>query len=315
MNINTWNQNKVKIEVVITADTRSEESAQKVFDSIDIDFSSSPSSVSAETSFADRMRRFWNGNHGSVSVDYEVFLPATNNLRLRHKHGRAKISDIEGKVHLDMAHGDFSAGNFGGEVQIELAHGKGTMRNAGDLTADLSHAKLYTEELQNIDVDCSHSTLESEKAKEVRSSTSHSHLTLGDIQRLTTSKSGHDHIRIAEADEVKIRSNHTNVTIKNVSGSLSLDMNHGSCRTGITPGFSEVDILGSHTSFQLSVAEGANFKLDASSQHAGLRYPREMDIHYLVEKQSNKTVKGYLGSESATAMVRARLSHGSLTIE
>ena len=312
--IKTWDQNKVKIHVLISVDVRAEEDAQKVFDRISIDFENSSGTVSAKTVFDQMLNRYWNKRFRDLSIDFEVYLPATNNLRVKQSHGKVYIADMKGNADLDMSHADFWAKSFGGEVKINISHGNGTFENAGYVDVDLSHAKLHAQSVADADVNCSHGTFDAEKAVKVKSSSSHSHVLLGTVVDFETGRSNHDKIKIGAAERVRVNGGHTVVAVKEVSKSLDSHLQHGSCRVGIVGEFSEINLEGSHASFTVLFDENARFRMDASSQHGGIHYPGDMQINYHVEKNSNKTVKGYYGSEDGAGMLKARLSHGSLKV-
>ena len=314
LEIDTWDQNKVKVTVLIVVDTRKESDAQKVFEDINIDFSNSANSVSVETIFDRGLNNFWNKGYGEVSVDMTVTLPKTNHLNIRNRHGHTYIGDFAGEVEVNIAHGNFKGGNFTNELDFDISHGNGIIGNAKNIYADISHGKLEASNIENIEVDLSHSTLEVEDAGDVNSSSAHSRLYLANIGKFKTNRSSHDNIRIETAKSFRLNSSHTNISIKKVQEMVDVDMNHGSFETGLASQFSEVNIEGSHTGFSINVEPNASFKMDASSEHAGIRYPSGMNVNYHVEKNHNKTIKGYLGNESASSLIMARLSHGSLKV-
>ena len=301
--------------MLISVDTRGEEDAQKVFDRVSIDFSNDESRVSAETTMDQMINRFWNKRFRDLRIDYEVFLPATNNIRIKQSHGDVYVEDMQGNAHLRMSHANFRAGNFGGELDVDISHGNGRLGNAGHISADLSHGKLEVGKVADADIDLSHATFTAEETAKVKSSSSHGRVFLGKTATFSSYKSSHGRIEIESAGTVNVNGGHTNLAVREVSESLSADMNHGSCRVGIAGNPAEVNLTGSHTTFKVMFGADANFRMDAQSQHAGIRYPGEMQINYLVEKNSNRTVKGFYGNENASSLLKARLSHGSLTVD
>lgn len=313
--INTWNQNKVKIEVLIKVETSKEANAQKALDAIDIQFSNSANSVSAETVFDKILDNFWsNNNQAKLSVDYVVYLPATNNLELRHKHGHASIDDMTAKVMIEFRHGEFRAGQLGSEAKIDMAHSNGSFSSTGPLKASVSHGKLSAETTGEADLDIRHATFQLRTGGLVSSTSGHSHLLLGDITGFETHSSSHDRIQIKTAEMVQVNGSHTTMKIEKASKVLNLDMSHGGCSVGLGNDFSEVNLVGSHTSFGVDIASGAAFKMEASTEYGGLSYPNGMDVQYHVEKNNSKTIKGSLGGSNSNSLLKARLSHGSLKV-
>ena len=314
LTVKTWNQNKVKVNVIVRVETGNDKDAQDVLDDITVDFSNSASSVSIETIFNKGWNNSWNRKYRNIDIDMTVTLPSTNNLRLRHRHGNTTLDDMSGPVDIDIAHGNLSAGSFKGETEIEIAHGSGDIENASNIFVHVSHGKLLAEDVGNVEVDLSHGTFEANNAGDISSSSAHSRLYLGDIGMFRSTRSSHDNIRVGKAKSMRLYGSHSNITVKEVQNELELDMNHGSARSGLGSNFTEVSIDGSHTSFELNIAEGANYRMDASTEHAGLNYPNGLNVNYHVEKNHNKTVKGYMGSENTQNQIVAKLSHGSLRV-
>lgn len=313
--INTWNQNKVKVEVYVKVESRNQDQAQKVLDAIDINFSNSSSSVQAETIFGRALNNSWNGNNRTkISVDYVVHLPATNDLELRHKHGNASIEDMKAKVEIDFRHGDFIAGQLGTQAKIDMAHSKGSFKSTGNLNASVSHGKLLAETTADVDLNARHATFQLGQGGNISSSSAHSNVYLGTITGFQSHSSSHDRVQIETAETVKANGSHTTFRIKNASKVLDLDLSHGGCTAGIGNNFSEVNLVGSHASFGLEVDRDAAFNMEASTQHGGLSYPSGMDIRYHMEKNSSKTIKGSLGDNASNSILKARLSHGSLRV-
>lgn len=313
--IKTWNQNKVKIEVFVQVEARSQDDAQRALDAIDVDFSNSSNSVSASTVFDSKMNKLRNGNNRTkLKIDYIVHLPATNNLELQHRHGNAMIDDLAGNVKIGLQHGSFRAGKLGTQAKIHMAHSNGSFTDTGDLTANVSHGKLLARSVGDVDIDIRHATFELENGGTVTSSSGHSHVVLGEIAGFRTGSSSHDQIKIQTAEVVKVNGSHTNVRVRNASKELDLDLNHGGCTAGLGGNFTAVNLVGSHASFGLEVARNAAFDMEASTQHGGLSYPDGMDVRYHVEKNSSKTIKGSIGNNSSNSTLKARLSHGSLKV-
>ena len=313
--INTWNQNKVKVEVVVRVEASRQSDAQKALDAIEVDFSNSSNSVSATTVFDQMMNKWWNGNNrAKINVDYTVYLPATNHLELMHKHGHATIDDMQASVKIDFKHGNFRAGALGTQAKINMAHSKGSFTNTGDLTASVAHGRLAGRSAGDTEVDVRHGTFELEEGGLVTSRSGHSNFVLGNIAGFRSSSSSHDRIKIENAEVVKVNGSHTNLNIAKASKELELDLSHGGCTAGLAEGFTNVSLVGSHTNFGVEVARSAAFSMEASTQHGGLSYPRDMDVRYHVEKNSNKTIKGSVGGDSGSALLKARLSHGSLKV-
>ncbi len=310
--IKTWSQNKVKFEISISVEGKNKETTQRLLDGITVDFSNSSDRVSAETRVENQGS--WSRGYTKMEINYTVYLPASNHLRVQHSHGDVAIADMQAGVELNLKHAALAAGNFGGNAKIVFAHGKGRIGSVGDLDADLAHASLSAKNIGNGGIKCSHSTLEAESAKNITSSSAHSRINLGTISGFSSGASSHDQISIQSAKEVRVHSSHSAVRIREDAAKLELDMRHGSCYTGLGNDFAEADIRGEHTNFELIIDRDSKFMMEASSEHGGIHYPAGMEINYHSENGSGKTVKGYYGDKNENALLKASLRHGNLKL-
>ena len=67
IDISTWNENRIEIEVIIKTNGNDEEQVIERLKEIDVDFSGSSSRVSAITRFEKQDRSWWNNLFGSSS--------------------------------------------------------------------------------------------------------------------------------------------------------------------------------------------------------------------------------------------------------
>ena len=94
--LNSWNQAKVKIDVTIKVDASSESKANDVFDKINIKFDNGSSYVNAETELNfDKKWWDWGKNKdGKFSIDYVVYAPSTATVDVTNKYGDLNMSDF-----------------------------------------------------------------------------------------------------------------------------------------------------------------------------------------------------------------------------
>ena len=91
-------------------------------------------------------------------------------------------------------------------------------------------------------------------------------------------------------------------------------MEYGSATYALGSDFQEASMNGKYTNFKVAVASGANYKMDAVSTYAAISYPSNMEVTREINKSSSQEVKGYKGSESAAAIIRATLNYGGLRV-
>jgi hypothetical protein len=317
VDVKTWNRNRVKIDVTIMVDASSESKAQEVFDRIDVAFSNSATSVKAVTTIEPRKKGFWDWAKGDTdndySINYEVFLPPTNNLELSHKYGDAFVAGLSGKVTAEIKYANLKLEGVGDDSHINLAYGNGSIARAEDLMVEVSYAKMNIQEVKDVQVTSKYTKLAIDQAADIRSSSKYDDYNLGAIRNFHNSGK-YDNIDIESAENVEVSSRYSQVNAGQVDNTLDLDLQYGGARTGLGQNFREASLVGNYTDFKLNVASQANYQMDAAATYAGIVYPRALTVTYELEKGSSHEVKGHHGAANASAVIKARLSYGGLKI-
>jgi hypothetical protein len=140
--VHTWNKNEVKVDVTVEVTANKEAVAQKIFDGISI----SEKQSGGEVSFKTNMKGSTNSksDKSSMSVDYVIYLPETNELDVSNEFGATVIPNFKGKVDLTSKFGSLTTGNLADVKNILVEFGKGNFEsiNNGDITIKFSAANL-----------------------------------------------------------------------------------------------------------------------------------------------------------------------------
>ncbi len=316
--LKTWDRNRVKITVSIVVRAGSESEAQEVFDRIDVAFSNSPSLVKAQTNIESRKgRKWWNWNDddkSDYSINYEVFLPAGNNVVVNNKYGDVYVAELGGRADLNVKYGNFKADGFGGDAEIDLGYGNGSLERANNLNLDIKYGKFQCENANRVDILSKYSKIRMEQAGQVNCESKYDDYNLGEVESFRNTGK-YDNFDIRSAQSVVVRTKYTEIDIDEVGGALELEMEYGNAAIErLANGFEEVNLNGRYTDFRLYVEDGAAFRMDAAAEHAGIRYPSGMTITYEKESGDSREVRGYRGSDSAPSVIRARLTYGGLRV-
>ncbi len=314
--VKTWNRNRVKIDVTIVVNANSEKNAQEVFDRIDIAFNNAPNYVKAVTNIQPANKGFWNwagGNKTDFQINYEVFLPATNNLELAHRYGDAFVAEMTGTVTADLKYANTKIEGVGDGSDIILAYGNGSLVRALDLNADLSYAKFNIAEARDVNIESKYTQVSIEQALDITCTSKYDDYKIGSVRDFRN-EGKYDNINIGAADNVEVNSKYTQVNVDEVRRSLDLDLAYGGSNSCLARGFSQASLIGSYSDFKICVNRDDNYQIDASASYAGIDYPRGLQVTYEIEKSSSHELKGYRGDEGNAALIRARLSYGGLKV-
>jgi hypothetical protein len=316
--VKTWDKNRVKVDVTIVVNASSEATAQKVFDRIDIKFFNNEGYVKAETYIAPQKNDWWDwggSNRSDYSINYEVYMPPTNNLELTNKYGDSYVAPIEGVATVDVKYGNIKMQGVKNNTKITLGYGNGSIVNAYNVTADISYSNnMSFGDVRDVEVTSKYSKLKFDKVSNIRSNTKYDSYDITTIQELRNDGK-YDNFRIGSAENVVVISKYTTVNVDKLKNLLDLNMEYGGSSVGmLSKDFTNVNLLGRYTDFKIGVEAGTNFKLDATANYAGIAYPAALDVSYEKEKGTSHEVKGQIGKDGSKSVIVARLNYGGLKV-
>lgn len=318
--IKTWDRNRVKVDVKIIVNASNEGEAQRVFDRININFYNKSNYVKAETEIESVKKTWWESWSGSdtksdYTVNYEVYLPASNNLELGNRYGDTYIANLSGKVNVSVKYGNIKMQNIGNTASITLAYGNGSVLSAKNMTGDISYAKFICGEADNVEITSKSSRLRFDKVNNIISITKNDTYEIEEVNEFKN-EGKYDNFTIGTAQDIIIISKYTQLKVNNIGNLLDLNMGYGGASVGnVSKNFSSINLVGSHTDYKLVVDPGTNYRLDAAANFGGIYYPSAMQVSYEKERGTEHEVKGHLGGQSARGTITARLEHGGLTVK
>lgn len=314
MNINIWDKNEVQIAVNIKVDARNDRKEQEILDGIDVEFDNSSDYVSAETEFNLR------GNYNNVSyhIEYEVYMPATNDLRASMKYGNLRLGKLKGKADIEVKYGTFHLESVGDNSEIEVAYSGSdcTIVEAQNLSCEVSYSRLNIYQAMDIEIDSKYCQgMEIERCEDLNIDSKYDRFTIGKAEKMILDTE-YSNFTLDEVENAVIDADYTNVKVGKLKNSLKVDLSYNNCVVEkVMKGFSEVNMEGNHASFKLGIEEGASYRLVAEGKYSDVRFDDEgMNIKRDIRKSNAFEIEGSKGSSSARSRIVADLSYGGLKI-
>lgn len=125
--IKTWSKAEVKVDIKIEVSSNVKEVADQMFGNIQIDHGKDGNTIKFETdmnSKKDKDKPGYKGKHSNtISIDYEVMMPANLALDLENKFGKTTVPDLQGKVNISQQFGNLYAGKLAQPGNIEVKFG------------------------------------------------------------------------------------------------------------------------------------------------------------------------------------------------
>jgi hypothetical protein len=315
--IETWDRDRVKVEVRITVVASSEKNAQEVFDRIRIDFANRSDYIKAQTEIASKKSSWWSWATGSDSdfyIDYRIKVPKSINLELSNKYGDVIIPNMDGWAKLELKHGNFDIKKMSDDIQVDVQHGNGILESGKDVKINGVHSNLTIKQADKMELTTKHTNVAIKEAGEISCSSKYDNYAIGRVSDFSNNGK-YDNIDIESAGQVDINTKYSHLRLMAISQKLDLNMEYGDAIVKqLARGFENVNLDGRHTEFQLGIEPGAAFRFDASASYAAVRYPDNMTVTYEVEKNTDKTIKGFIRDENTNRIIKARLSYGGLVI-
>lgn len=314
--VNTWDKNRVKVNVNIVVKTNSETEAQEVFDRINIEFNNGADFVSAKTSIESSKKNWWgwDDKNTEFQINYEVLIPTAGSLDLTNKYGDADIAVIGGKSKVEVKYGDFTMEEARNDLEIELGYGAGIVLRAKDISGEIAYSKFRVKEAEDINLDTRYSKMNVEKAEDLKIESRYDNYEVGEARDFKC-EARYGDMDIIAVDNVICNSRYTEYRIERVSNKADFNLEFGGVTVEqITKGFSEVILIGKYTDYRLTVEPGASYQLDANAQYAGIKYPSNMNVTFEDEKGTAHAVKGHQGTKNARSVIKANINYGALRV-
>jgi len=316
--IKTWDNNEVKVEVVITVDAHSEDRANDVFDRVTVDFNSSRDFVSATTEIASKSgwSSWWGGDsNDSYKINYEVYMPKTNQLDLFNKYGDSYVAALQGTVNLEIKYGNIQLDQIDNDVRLMLGYGNANIVGAHQLGLEVKYSKVKIGTATDIDILSKYSTVTIEEAQDVRSETKYDHYHLGLVKDYHNIGK-YDDVHIKVATSVRAAAKYSDYTVTHLKDWADFDLEYGSATVEMLDrAFTALEIRGRYTDYKIEVQEGTHYRLDASSRYANIRYPSEFIVVKEVKDGSDREVQGFTGDKNQAKIIKARLDYGGIKVK
>ena len=117
IDVTTWNENRVVIEVHIKTSGNNESKVQEKLDKITVDFDASSDMVSAKTIFNKDKSWGWNwgkNNNVNMQINYIIKLPVKNSIHLNNDYGNIMLDRIDGHAKISCDYGRLEIGELHG---------------------------------------------------------------------------------------------------------------------------------------------------------------------------------------------------------
>ena len=301
VDITTWKENRVVIEVIIKTNGNDEEEVEKKLKEINVEFEQNASGVSARTRFSKSEKSWWKEifsgfENVNMEVNYLVRAPEGNHLDINNDYGGIYIDKTTGNAKISCDYGKMDIGELRGRsnylnfdytrsssigyvtnAEINADYSDYEILEAEELIVSADYSKSKVGKVSKMEFNCDYGSVEIDKVK----------VLIGNGDYLTT----------------KINRIFTSAEINLDYGSLSIDK--------VIKGAKNINIDTDYAGVKLGFDREMSFNFDVKTSYGGLSGLEDMNVQKKDTRNSSNSASGSYGSGNGTQM-NITTSYGSV---
>jgi len=302
LNITSWNENRVVIEVHIKTNGNNEEKVQKKLDEISVEFEASSDRVSAETIF-NKSNNGWgwswgNSNNVNMQINYTIKVPVKNNIDLSNDYGNIILDRIDGHAKINCDYGSLDLGELRGRNnRLNFDYTSNStigFINSGEIRADYSGFNIKS--AGNLVINADYTNASINKMENLEYTSDYGNM---DIRELKSIDGNGDYIT------VKLGQVHGDVSIVADYGSIRIDE--------LTADAGNVDIRTDYTGIKIGYNSAYHFDFDITTSYAAVSGKDNFTINISTEKSSDKHYEGFYGSNGSGNKITLSSDYGGIS--
>lgn len=308
--LNTWDKDSVVFDIKIRVEDKKLSKLEKSISEIDFDITNSQHFLIVRTKVGENLsslekefQRFKETvlqDDGKMEINYVVWLPKTNQLKVENKFGDIFIGDYSGEVDINLSNGNLKSHDFDGKTNLTLSFGDATINQ-------IKEGKL----------DCNYSDIYIKKAGKLRIVSKSSDFEIIEINELDAD-SRRDKFRIRLADLIDARGSFSNFRVNELTDRITLRAEYGDIEIEKTAAdFSNIFIEAKSTDINLNFNEKSKFQFEITHTKSATDFCREVKIkkeEVLDEKEKKIKINGIYGGESTAVKLTITATSGDISI-
>ncbi len=302
VDIVTWNENRIVIDIVITVNGNSEDKVQKRLDNINVDFTASNTLVTAKTTF-NKKKSSWNwfgsNDNSSMEINYTIKMPISNSLDLSNDYGTINLNKLEGQASINCDYGQLIIGelladdnslNFDYTSKSTIGYMK-----SGKINADYSGFTL--DKVERLELNADYGNSEIVEVNDINYRCDYGKIIVNKVTNL-----------VGVGDYISHR-------IGDVSGTLNINADYGSIKIDrLASTVSSATIKSDYTGIKLGFDSDFNFDFTINTQYASLNGENDLTVKNTSKDNSNKRYSGYHGSENSGNTINITSKYGGVNL-
>lgn len=300
LNISSWEENRVVIDVVIHVKGYSQSKIKDKLDDIDVYFDLSPEHIVAKTKIEERWRfKFFNSARLSYRIDYTIKMPRSGEIDLQNDYGSIVLNALDGKATIRCDYGKLLIGELHAEdnsIAFDYtSNSTFDFIRGGRIRADFSGFEV--EEAGKIDLKADYTSSEFKTIQELSFQNDYGKLIVDKINKI-----------MGSGDYLTFR-------VGTLFKELKLNNEFGAIRVGqIMPSATVFEIDSEYTGIRVGISEDWDFQHEIDLEFAGLK--NNLDLNHNIQRLEamEKYYKGFYGNENSKNTLKITSEFGSVQL-
>jgi hypothetical protein len=220
---------------------------------------------------------------GNMEINYSVWLPKKNELKVENKFGDIFIGDFAGHAEIDLSNGNLKSHDFEGRLDLTLNFADATINQMKSGRLNCNYSDLYIKKAESLRITSKSTTFEILELKEL------------------DADSRRDKFRIRLVDLVEAKGSFSNFRLNELTDRISLRSEYGDLDIEKTAlDFSNIFIESKSTDINLYFMPESKFGFEITHSKAEVDLCREMKIEeekQMDEKEGKMKVTGFFGKK------------------
>ncbi len=305
IDLKTWDQNRVSIEVIIKTNGNDEQKVQEKLDEINVEFNQSSSGVSARTIFKKENSSwlstiFGSSNNVNMEINYIVRAPVKNNIDFSNDYGHIFIDKLTGNAKISCDYGRLDIGELNGNNnQISFDYSRNSrfgFINRGVINADYS--EFTVEDARSLEINADYTTSKIRRVESLKFSCDYGSLTVDKVKVINGS------------------GDYLSTKIGDLYQSANLNFDYGSASIGkVMKGAGEIKINSDYTGLKIGYDPAQAFRFAVNTSYAGINGTDNFEVNKQNQSSTNRSYSGYYLNNSGNGNIVITSSYGSVTFQ
>ncbi len=305
VDLTTWDQNRVVIEVVVTTSGNDEKEVMDRLKEIDVDFYQGNNMVRAVTEIEENSGSWWNKlfdfNSGvSMEINYRVKAPVKNPVDLSNDYGSISVDKLTGNAEISCDYGRLMIGDLLGDKNV--------------LSFDYTqNSNIHYIKNGHIRADYSEFTIEEAGSLDIAADYTEGHIVK--VEHLVFNND-YGSIQVDRIRDLEGRGDYLGVKLGQLYRSAEIAMDYGSLSIlKLMPGLKTLQISSDYTGIRLGYDPEAAFNFEISTSYGNVDgFDEGFTLNKKHESGGDHFYSGYHLSDKTGANIAIETSYGNITL-